>query len=492
MYPLTATPAPVNAEPTGLDILREQLDGDVFMAADEGWDGARSAWNLAVDQQPAAVVLAESADDVTAAVRFATAASLRICVQGTGHNASAYGPLGETVMIKTERMREVTIDPGARIARVGAGVTWGEVVGAAAEHGLAALAGSSHDVGVVGYTLGGGVSWLARKHGMACERITAAELVDASGSFKRVTAESDPDLFWALRGGGGNFGVVTALEFSLLPLTQVYAGALFFPYERAGEVLEAWRRWTAGVPDEVTSTGRMIQFPPFPDIPEPMRGRAFTVLEATCIGTAEQFDELLTPLRELGPEMDTFAEQSPADLLALHMDPPGPVPGQGDHQMLADLDAASLEALVAAVGPGTDSPLLSFEFRHLGGALGRRAEGCGALGALEGRFMTFAVGILAAPEMAPALLAAMAKAREALDVVDNGCHYGNFAEGVVEAESIYGPRTLARMRTVRAAVDADSLLYGNHPIDAAGRARAPRASSTPRDSSKRGSAGSSA
>jgi hypothetical protein len=170
--------------------------------------------------------------------------------------------------------------------------------------------------------------------------------------------------------------------------------------------------------------------------------------------------------------MDTFADQSPADLLALHMDPPGPVPGLGDHQMLADLDAGSLAALVAAVGadsesPERPSPLLSFEIRHLGGALGRREEGSGALGALDGRYMTFGVGMLPAPEMRPPLEAALAVAREALDVVDAGSSYANFAEHPVGAEALYGPRTLTRLRAIKAAADPDGLLLANHQIDPA-------------------------
>ena len=153
---------------------------------------------------------------------------------------------------------------------------------------------------------------------------------------------TDPGLFWALRGGGGNFAAITAMEFELLPITEVYAGALFFPYERAGEVLEVWRRWTATVPDEVTSIGRMIQMPPLPEVPDFLRGQSFAVIEAAFIGSEAQAAELLAPLRELGPEMDTFATIGTPDLLGLHMDPPGPVPGLGDHQMLADLDADSL------------------------------------------------------------------------------------------------------------------------------------------------------
>ena len=449
-----------------LSPLRDRFTGDLQTSTDPGWDEARSAWNLAVDQHPAVVAIPEDADDVARAVRFARDRGIRVAVQGTGHNAAAHGDLAGVLLIKTERLRDVRVEPATRTARVGAGVTWGEVVGPAAEHGLAALAGSSHDVGIVGYSLGGGVSWLARKHGLAAERITAIEFVSAHGDLREVTALTDPDLFWAIRGGGGNFGVVTAMEFELLPITEVYAGALFFPYERAGEVLEAWRQWTRSVPDEVTSVGRMIQIPPIPDVPEFLRGRSFTVIEATFLGTEQQGAELLAPLRELGPEMDTFAIVTPPDLLALHMDPPGPVPGQGDHQMLADLDAESLQRLVAAVGPGTDSPLLSFEFRHLGGALGRRGEGSGALGALGGRYMTFAVGMLMDPAMAPPLQTAFAAAREALDVVDSGAAYLNFAESRVEPGAIFGERTLGRLREIRANVDPEGMFLANHSIDA--------------------------
>lgn len=452
-------------ETTDLSPLRAEFAGSLHTAADPDWDEARSAWNLAVDQHPAVVAIPEDAADVARAVRFARDHGLRVAAQGTGHNAAAHGDLDGAMLIKTERMREVRIEPATRTARVGAGVTWGEVVGPAAEHGLAALAGSSHDVGVVGYTLGGGVSWLARKHGLAADRVTAIELVSAHGDLREVTALTDPDLFWALRGGGGNFGVVTAIEFSLLPITELYAGALFFPYERAGEVLEAWRRWTASVPDEVTSVGRLVQIPPIPDVPEFLRGRSFAVIEAAYLGNEEQAGDLLAPLRELGPKMDTFATIAPPELLALHMDPPGPVPGMGDHQMLADLDAESLDRLVAAVGPGADSPLLSFEFRHLGGALGRRGEGSGALGALDGRFMTFAVGMLMDPAIVPALEAAFTASRNALDIVDTGGAYGNFAESPVDPEAIYGDRTLRRLREVRANVDPDGLFLANHSID---------------------------
>ena len=235
------------------------------------------------------------------------------------------GSLAHTVLVKTERMRGVEIDPESRTARVEAGVLWAEVSEAAAEHGLAALAGSSPDVGVVGYSLGGGVSWLARRYGLAANSVTAVELVNAESELVRADADNESELFWALR-GGGSFGVVTALEFQLYPIAEVYAGVLFFPIERGTEVLRAWRRWIEDVPDEVTSVGRFLQFPPIPDIPEPLRGGSFVVVEATSLLGEAATDALLQPLRELGPAMDTFATIPVERLSSLHMDPEQPVP----------------------------------------------------------------------------------------------------------------------------------------------------------------------
>jgi FAD/FMN-containing dehydrogenase len=220
------------------------LEGKVVTPEHGAWETARRAWNLAVDQLPAAIVYVESPADVAAAARLATKTGLRIAAQGTGHNAAPFGDLSDTVLIKTERMRGVRIDPISRIARVEAGVLSLELVEAAAPHGLAALAGSSPDVGVIGYTLGGGISWLGRKLGLAANSVVAVELVTADGSIVRADRDNEPDLFWAVRGGGGNFGVVTALEVRLFPITEVYAGILWYPLEAGGEVLCAWMELT--------------------------------------------------------------------------------------------------------------------------------------------------------------------------------------------------------------------------------------------------------
>ncbi|MGH2910333.1 MAG: FAD-binding oxidoreductase, partial [Solirubrobacteraceae bacterium] len=230
------------------------LEGKIILPENGAFDHARRAWNLAVDQRPAAVVTAESSEDVVAAILMAREHGLRVAVQGTGHGAAALGPLEDTILLRTDRMRTIEVDPIRRSARLEAGVTWLEAAEAAGQHGLALLAGSAPDVGVVGYTLGGGLSWLGRKYGLAANTIEAVDLVTPDRRLVRADADHEPDLFWALRGGGGSFGVVTAIELRALPITDLHAGLLWWPVERDGEVLHRWRDLVErGLPDELTT-----------------------------------------------------------------------------------------------------------------------------------------------------------------------------------------------------------------------------------------------
>jgi FAD/FMN-containing dehydrogenase len=434
----------------------------VVLPHDEGWDEARLAWNLAVDQRPEAVAVPESADEVAEVVRWAAAEGYRVAAQTTGHNAAALGHLAGTVLVKLERLRGVTVDPETRIARAPAGTIWIEVVEAAAEHGLAALAGSSPDVGVVGYTLGGGLSFLARKHGLMTNHVTAIELVTADGELRRVDDDNDPELFWALRGGGGSFGVVTAVEISLLPIETVYAGHLWFPVERAAEVLRAWRDWTETVPEEVTSVGRILQFPPIPEIPEPMRGNSFAVVQAIyCGDDRAEMDTLLEPLRALGPAMDTFRPMSMTELSHLHMDPDHPVPGAGDGGML---DVLTDEAIGVFVEEVVGKPILSTEIRHYGGAVARPRPEHGAVSAFAAPYIMFAVGIAPNAEAKAAVHATVASLMAALEPWQSGHTYLNFAESRRDPRTLWPAEVHARLKQVKAEVDPENLFRSNHPL----------------------------
>jgi hypothetical protein len=452
----------------GVAGLQSRIAGQVVTASDPGWDEARLAWNLAVDQRPAAVVLAESATDILETVRFARDNGYRIAPQGTGHGASALSLETDTILVKTARMRGVSVDAGARRARAEAGAWWLDVCEPAAEHGLVPLHGSSPDVGVVGYTLGGGMGWLARSHGLATNSVLAVELVTADGRLVRADAENEADLFWAVRGGGGSFGVVTAIEFALYPLTEIYAGTLFFAADRGGEVLHAWRDWVDTVPEEVTSVGRYLTFPPIPDVPEPLRGRAFVVVELAYQGGEADGNALVAPLRALQPEMDTTALGPASVLRMLHMDPPKPVPGSGDGMLLADAPAEAIDAMVAVAGPGSGSPLLSVELRHLGGELARPKAGNGALASLDAGFAMFAIGITATPEQAAAVDGHVDVVKDALARWAAGSDYMNFVERPAGSARLFPETTYGRLRRIKAEADPAGLFVANHPIAPAG------------------------
>jgi FAD/FMN-containing dehydrogenase len=292
--------------------------------------------------------------------------------------------------------------------------------------------------------------------------VTAIEVVTADGQLRRVDADNDPDLFWALRGGGGSFGVVTAVELGLLPIESVYAGYLWFPVERAAEVLRAWRDWTATVPEEVTSIGRVLQFPPIPDIPEPMRGNSFAVVEAIyCGDDVEAMDALLEPLRSLGPTMDTFRVMSMPELSHLHMDPEQPVPGHGDGGML---DAVTDETIDAVVEQVVGKPILSTEIRHYGGAVARPQPWNGAVSSFAAPYIMFAVGIAPTPEAKAVVAATVGSLMQALEPWQAVHTYLNFAEGRRDPGAFWPATVLARLRRIKDAVDPENVFRSNHPL----------------------------
>jgi FAD binding domain/Berberine and berberine like len=447
--------------------LDSRLGDRVVGPQDPGWNEARRAWNLAVDQHPAAVARPESAQDVVAVVEVARDHGLRVAPQGSGHGAAPRASLEGSVLVDMSRMNAVEIDAESRRARLQAGAQWQHVVGPAADVGLAGLSGSAPDVCVTGYALGGGAGWMVRRYGLAANSIRAAEVVTADGRHARVDANSEPDLFWALRGGGGSFGVVTALELELFSVPELYAGVLFWPQERAAEVLATWHQWTADLPVEMSSLGRLLNVPPLEEIPEPVRGRSFVVVEAAWLGDEASGSQQLAPLRELDPQMDTFAMIAPPGLAALHMDPPEPVPGVGDGMSLRDFPAEAIEAVVAAAGPETDSPLLSLEVRHLGGAAGQANPEHGALAAIDAPYTLFAVGMAANPQMKQAVTQRLDQVQAALAPWDAG-RFLNFTERPAPTERMFTDETYRRLRDVKSKYDPDNVIQANHEIPPVG------------------------
>jgi FAD/FMN-containing dehydrogenase len=445
---------------TMIDPARDLCGGAIAQPGDEGYDDARQAFNLTVDQRPAAVAFPADVAEVAGVVRYARTHGLRIAAQSTGHNAGPLGDLSGTILVRTAALKGVEIDADRRIARVGAGEQWEAVVDAAAPHGLIALHGSSPTVGVAGYSLGGGMGWLARSHGLQTNSVTAIELVTADGELVRTDADHDPELFWALRGGGGNFGVVTAFEFRLYELREIYAGFMVWDIAHARKVVTAWSRWAVTAPDHVTTSLRIMQLPPLEEIPAPLRGRSIVMIDGAVQGDVS----VLAPLRALAPEIDTFAMVPAPALVRLHQDPEEPGPYVSASALVDALPEAAIDALMEVAGPGSGSALEIVELRQCGGALMRKLPGHGAVAAIDGQFVLFALGLVFDAEMGALKRAHTERVRAALAPFCGGGQYLNFAEEPVDLALSFDTDTWARLVAVKARLDPENLLQANHAI----------------------------
>ncbi|GLW12879.1 hypothetical protein Misp01_80070 [Microtetraspora sp. NBRC 13810] len=351
------------------------IRGRTLHPGDEGFEEACSGWLLTVAHRPAAVVVAADAEDVAAAVRFAAEAGLPVAVQSTGHGKSV--PADGAVFIATGELRELSVDPrDGGTARIGAGLRWSEVLTAAAEHGLAPLCGSSGQVGVMGYLTGGGLPLACRPYGFAADYVRSLDIVTADGLLRTVSSVREPDLFWAARGGKGNFGVVVAAEIELLPLRTVYGGELYYPGEdpgHAAHVLGSYLAWVKEQPEEMSSSVTLLRFPDAPQLPEEFRGRSFVQFRVVYTGTEEQGARLVEPLRALGPEKDTCAAMPYAQITEIYQDPKNPVMAHLRSALLHELDDEAVRELVSFIDPSAPGgPFPGVELRHLGGALNRR------------------------------------------------------------------------------------------------------------------------
>jgi hypothetical protein len=418
-------------------------DGAIVVAGDDRWDAARRAWNLTVDQRPAGVAFPRDVADVQAALHHARERGLRVAAQSTGHGARTAGPLDGALLLRTGGLGELTIDPAARTARVGAGVLWAEVQEAAAEHGLTGLVGSAAHVGVVGYVLGGGLGWFGRSEGLACNAVRAFDVVLADGTACRADAAQRADLFWALRGAGRAPAIVTSVEIALRPIAEVQAGTLLWDVSYAGAVLHRWRDWVDTLPETATSVGRLQRFPPLPTVPEPLRGGSFVGVELCATedaGTVAGWVAALTA--GLPRPLGAIGALPPTRLPELHRDPIEPAPAASEHALLSDAPHEAIDRLVAVGGP--ESALVSVELRHLGGALGRAPEGAGALDRLDGRFLLNAIGILAGPGEAKAR-ADLAALRAVAQPWAAPCALANFAGSPGELRRSVPPDVRARL-----------------------------------------------
>jgi FAD/FMN-containing dehydrogenase len=462
--PLTLHTLPTQDDPvTALHELDAFLPGRVLLPGSPGWDRARLGWTLNVDQHPAAVVTVQDADDVVAAVTCAARHGLSVSVQPVGHGATT--ALTGTILLRTSALQDIDIDVERRVARVGAGVKWGTLLAALEPTGLTALAGSSPDPSVVGFTLGGGLSWFSRARGLTAHSAVAFEIVDAEGVRRRISPASDPDLFWAMCGGGGDFGVVLAVELMLDDVGPIVGGRMLWPLEMARPVMRAFRQITADAPDELTLWAHLFRFPPMPELPELLRGRAFVSVDATFLGSETEANRLLSRLRQLPAQVvDTVAVLPLSQLGGIAAEPVDPMPTQEYSELLRTLDDATLDRLVDAAGAGADIPLAVVQIRHLGGALGRATAEDGPNGAVEEEYSVFCLGVPVAPGMPAAIEAAFGTVRTALAEQRSGRTFFNFLGAESDLGSTFTAPARARLRQVKATNDPAGVFRSNRPV----------------------------
>jgi FAD/FMN-containing dehydrogenase len=461
---LQQVPPPAGPRSNSAEGLRGLCGGAVHLPGDPAYDLARSPWNLQVSHFPAAVAYPAFPDEVADVVRAAAHAGLHVAPQGTGHGAPPLeGRLADAVLLRTSAMRELSIDAERRVARAGAGVLWGDLAEAAGAHGLAALHPSSPDVGVVGYSLGGGIGWYARRLGLQCNAVTAAEVVLADGTFLRATADRDADLFWALRGGAAPLGVVCALEFALFPIDTVVAGFLAWDWTAVERVLPGWVAWCADAPEAATTAFRLLHVPDAEPIPPEVRGRRLAVVDGAVLGDDATAAEVLAPLRALAPEIDTVARVPAASLVRLHLEPEGPTPGYASSTLVSQLPDAAVGAIIDAAGPGSGTRLAVTELRQLGGALARAHPGGGALSCLDGSFLALGLGLDADPAEWPQLRVDAARFLAAVEPWATGREYLPMLDERTDTRKAFPPGVHARLSAIRRRVDPDNLFVAPHP-----------------------------
>ena len=385
------------SDPSALDDLRSQLSGRVGVPGEETYQLA-TPWDRSVPVNPAAVVAVAAAADVAEVVRFAATHRWRVAVQATGHGAVPLS--GDSILVHTGQLQECAVDATAQSVRVGAGVTWQQVLDVVTPHGLAALCGSSVNVGAVGFLTGGGIGPLSRPRGLSSDYVSALEVITGDGQQRRVTADSEPDLFWALRGGKSYLGIVTAAEMGLLPIREVYGGSVFFDGAGLAAVLHTWRDWAADLPDTADTSVAIMQMPPLPEIPAPLAGKITVSVRYTDLAEADEAERTLAPMLAVATPIFGGTGVLPYGRIGeVHNDPVAPSPTAHNTALLAALPDDAIEQLVRLAGPDSGSPQTLVELRQLGGAL---AEPIGPASAFTGgRKAAYNLYVTGNPNVAP-------------------------------------------------------------------------------------------
>lgn len=447
---------------TAVQDLRGSVRGPVLVPEEDGFEQETAAYNLATIHHPDLVIGATDAADVVAAMKWAAAHGVPVGVQATGHGADTAMVGG--LLINTSRMQDFDFDPEQRVATAGAGVKWRKVIDTIVPHGLIGLNGSTTDVSVVGYTLGGGLPVMGRVFGFAADHVRSFDVVTADGRLRSVDSQHEPDLFALLRGGKGNLGVVTSVTFDLFPLEDFYAGGLFYPGTAAQEVLTAFSQWAPDLPENVATSIALLRLPDMEIVPEPMRNQFLVHLRFCHVGGAEDGARVLAPMREVVPPViDMVAPMSYLDIDQIHLDPPVPVPFIHTGEFLREFNADVIAALLEHAGPGTECPLLEVEIRLMGGAYARVNDFQDAVSGRDEPFILVLVGLMAPPniEAIPGAITAVLKSMTPHasgrtfvnlhgipgDETDRARAWSEEAYArLVQAKSVYDPNNLLRFQ----------------------------------------------
>lgn len=444
--------------------LRAAITGTVFEPHSSGYDSSRKRlWNLNIDQHPLVIVGATNAYDVVAAVNFARENRLDIAVYGTGHGAVL--PC-DGVLVDTSAMVDVSIDRSAAIARVEAGAIWKAFNEQAHVKGLVGLSGFVGNVGVLGYTLGGGIGWLSRKYGVAADSVVAADMVLADGRFVRTTVADFPDLFWALRGGSGNFGIVTALEFRCYPADDVYGGTLSFAFDCARPIFERFSNWTQTLPDHVSSSITIMKMPPEAEIPEPVRGKTVVNIGVCAIGNEAEGKAIADHWLAFEPLIGELRVLPTSQLGTIEGGPPG---GLRTYQTCEQFDTLSSETIDTIISHfGEDSPLRMIEVRQVGGAIAREKPDASAVSHRNACYVAQIQSLLQSPEQTERVKNYTASFRRALAPFVTGGMPLNFLpdddEGISLTPRAYSVDHLARLASIKKSYDPSNLFHLNNNI----------------------------
>ncbi|MGC4944456.1 FAD-binding oxidoreductase [Kribbella sp. DT2] len=438
-----------------IDQLRAKVSGPVLAPGDDGFADEVAAQNTATVHTPEVAVGIASEQDAAAVVRIAAATGVPVRVLATGHGSAV--PVADGILVTTRRLGGVTIDSERRIATIGAGVRWAEVITAAASHGLAPVCGASDNVGCIGYTTGGGLGPLARTFGFSSDWARGFRLVTADGVVRTASAEENPDLFWALRGGKAGFGIVTSMDFELVELSTLYGGSVFFDADQIAPAFSTWVEWTKTLPEAATSSAVVLRLPPLEFIPEPLRGKTVLSIRFASVGSSAEGEKLFQPIRDAAPVLIDLLQEMPASRIAdIHNDPRDPGPSWDRGQLLTELDQEFVEAFLGAAGPDQQIPFIAAEIRHLGGAAARDVPEGSSVG---GRGASYTLILIGAPDpslFATVLPGAAQAVLAPLEPWKSPEHNVNYAGGLTvpgSYEACWPTETFHRLADIRTTYD---------------------------------------